>query len=174
MSNILTHRPRRTVAALATVLAAAGVAVGSGASFSSQTANPTNTFTSGTLTQTNSKNGVAIVTGANLKPGDVKTGEVTITNTGTLGGRFVLNEKNAVNGFQAGSLNLKIDDTTSNTNLYNGDLDKVSASGIALGDFAVNGARTYKFTVTLSADAPNADQGKSASADFTFDQTVTP
>lgn len=165
---------RRTVAALATVLASVGVAVGSGASFSSQTANPTNTFQSGTLVQTNSKNGTAIVTGANMKPGDVKTGEVTITNTGTLGGTFVLSEKNATNGFTAGSLSLKIEDTGTGATVYSGDLGKVAAGGISLGDFAVNEAHTYKFTVTLQQSAPNADQGKSASADYVFDATVTP
>ncbi|WP_372789006.1 TasA family protein [Paraconexibacter sp.] len=165
---------RRTVAALATVLASVGVAVGSGASFSSQTANPANTFSSGTLVQSNSKNGLAIVTGANMKPGDVKTGEVTITNTGTLGGTFVLSEKNAVNGFTSGSMTLKIDDLTANKSVYSGDLGKVATSGIALGDFAPNEAHTYKFTVKLESSAPNADQGKSATADYQWDATVTP
>lgn len=165
---------RRTVAALATVLASVGVAVGSGASFSSQTANPTNTFQSGTLVQTNSKNATAIVTGANMKPGDIKTGEVTITNTGTLGGTFVLSEKNATNGFTAGSLSLKIEDTATNAVVYDGDLGKIAAAGISLGDFAAGEAHTYKFTVTLQQSAPNADQGKSASADYVFDATVTP
>ncbi len=65
---------RRTVVALATVLASVGVAVGSGASFSSQTANPANTFSSGTLVQSNSKSGLAILTGANMKPGDSQDG----------------------------------------------------------------------------------------------------
>ena len=165
---------RRTVAALATVLASVGVAVGSGASFSSQTANPANTFQSGTLVQTNSKNATAIVTGANMKPGDVKTGQVTITNTGTLGGTFVLSEKNATSGFSNGSLTLKIEDLTNATTVYSGDLGKVAAGGIGLGDFGVGEARDYKFTVTLEASAPNADQGKSASADYFWDATVTP
>lgn len=165
---------RRTVAALATVLASVGVAVGSGASFTSQTANPTNTFAAGTLVQTNSKNGLAILTGANMKPGDVKTGEVTITNTGTLGGTFVLSEKNAANAFTAGSLSLKIEDLTNATTVYTGDLGGVATGGISLGDFAVSEARTYKFTVTLESSAPNADQGKTASADYVWDATVTP
>ena len=92
-------RPAAPIAGLATVLAALGVAVGSGATFSAQTANPSNKFTAGTLTHTNSKNGVAIVTGSNLKPGDVRTGETTITNTGSLAGTFQLSEVGDTNGF---------------------------------------------------------------------------
>ncbi len=103
-----------------------------------------------------------------------KTGEVTITNTGTLGGTFVLSEKNAVNGFTSGSLSLKVDDLTAGTSVYSGDLGKVSTSGIALGDFAAGEAHTYKFTVKLETSAPNADQGKSATADYQWDATVTP
>ncbi len=124
--------------------------------------------------QTNSKNGTAIVTGSNMKPGDVKTGEVTITNTGTLGGTFVLSEKNATNGFTAGSLTLKIEDLTSGTTVYTGDLGKVAASGIPLGNFAAGAARTFKFTAKLETAAPNADQGKAATADYVWDATVTP
>jgi hypothetical protein len=164
---MLSHK--RTVAGLATILAAVGVAAGSGATFSSQTANPTNTFASGTLTQTNSKNGVAIVTGANMKPGDVKTGDVTITNTGSLAGVFKLTEVNDSNGFAAGSLKLKITDVASSATVYDGDLGSVADAGIQLGTFAADGgAKTYRFTVTLASAATNADQGKSAAAEYVW------
>ena len=53
-SRILLDRPRRTLAALATVLAAAGLTVASGADFTATSANPLNTFTTGTLTISNS------------------------------------------------------------------------------------------------------------------------
>lgn len=160
----------RIVAGLATALAALGVAVGSGASFSSQTANPSNTFSSGTFTHTNSKNGVAIVTGSNMKPGEVKTGEVTITNTGSLAGTFKLTESNAINGFAAGNLKLKIEDVTAATpvQVYSGDLGAVTAGGISVGTYAAGEAHTYRFTVTFDQNAPNADQAKSASADYTW------
>lgn len=161
-------QPKRTLAGLATVLAATGVVAGSGATFSSQSANPSNTFASGTLTQSNSKSGTSIVTGANMKPGDVKTGEVTIKNTGSIAGDFKLAETNDTNGFNAGSLNLKIEDVSGATpsTVYNGDLGSVSASGISLGSFAAGEAHTYRFTVTLVSSAPNSDQGKSATADY--------
>jgi hypothetical protein len=158
---------KRIIAGLATALAAVGVAVGSGATFTSATANPTNTFTSGTFTHTNSKNGAAITTGSNMKPGDIKTGDVTITNTGSIAGNFTLTEANATNGFGAGDLHLNVQDITtpaSPTTVYNGDLG--SAGSIALGNYPAGAAHTYRFTVTLDQNAPNSDQGKSATADY--------
>ena len=76
MIKQLARHPRRTIAGLATVLAALGVAVGSGATFNAQTSNAANAFTSGTLSHTNSAAdaSVTLVTGGNLKPGDVTTG----------------------------------------------------------------------------------------------------
>jgi hypothetical protein len=165
------HRTKRIVAGLATSLAALGVAIGSGATFNSQSANASNTFTSGTLTQTNSKNGVAILTGANMKPGDVKTGDVTIKNTGTLAGTFTLTETSAANAFGAGDLHLKIEDVTNAsapTQVYYGDLGSVNANGISLGSFASGEQHTYRFTVTLDQNAPNSDQGKAATADYVW------
>jgi spore coat-associated protein N len=158
----------RLIGGLATALAALSVAVGSGATFTSKTANPSNTVTSGTLLQTNSKSGAAIVTGSDLKPGDRRTGDVTISNTGTLAGDFTLVEKNATSGFSAGNLNLRIDDVTSGTavNVYDGDFEKVASGGLSLGTYAAGAARTYRFTVTLAQAAPNSEQGKSASADI--------
>ena len=174
MFKQLARSPRRTIAGLATVLAAAGVAVGSGATYSAQTANPTNTFVSGTLLHSNSKNGVAIVTGANLKPGDVRTGETKIKNTGTLAGTFTLSETNDSTTFAAGMLDLVIDEVNGATTktIYTGDLG--SATPIDLGSFAPNEERTYKYTVTLDSAAPNSQQGKSATADYVFDEVPTP
>ena len=44
--------------------------------------------------------------------------------------------------------------------------DLGGVSDIDLGSFAAGEARTYKFTVTLDQAAGNADQGKSATADY--------
>lgn len=159
---------KRIIAGLGTALAAVSIAAGSGATFTSQSANAANTFTSGTFKHTNSKNGASIVTGANLKPGESRQGEVTITNTGSLDGNFTLTEKNAVNPFTAGSLQLVIHDVTTNVEVFRGDLGGV-AGGIQLGNFAAGAARTYRFTVTLAQSAPNADQGKTATADYQWD-----
>lgn len=174
MFRALLSSPRRLLSALVILLAATGVAVGSGATFSSHTANASNTFTSGTLLQTNSKDGLAVVTGSNLKPGDTKTGEVTIKNTGTLAGDFTLSETGATNGFTAGSLKVSVDDVTTPSapkSIYTGDLGGLAKK--SLGSFAVNESHTYRFTVTLASSAPNADQGKSATANYEWDATPT-
>jgi spore coat-associated protein N len=174
--HYLSRNPRRVLVGLLTVIAAAAAAVGSGADFGSHSANPANTFSSGTLLQSNSKNGVAIVTGSNLKPGDVRSGEVTITNTGSLAGTFKLSESNASNAFGTGNMTLKIDDVTGqkSVNVYSGDIGKVSAEGIGLGSYAAGEARTYRFTATFSKEAPNSDQGKVAKADYEWDAVPTP
>ena len=156
---------KRTIAGLATALVAVGVAVGSGATFNSASANPANTYSSGAFTHTNSKDGAAIVTGTKMMPGDTKTGTVTITNTGDAAGKFSLAETNDSNGFAAGSLDLKIEDVTGTpAEVFSGDLGGVPSTD--LGTFAAGEARTYKFTVTLDQTAGNTDQGKSATADY--------
>ena len=173
--RFLLSNPRRSLMALLTALAATAVAVGSGADFSSHSANPANTFSSGTLVQSNSKNGVAVLTGSNLKPGDVRSGEVTITNTGSLAGTFRLTEANASNGFGAGDLTLKIDDVSGKApvSVYGGDIGKVPAEGIPLGSYAAGEARTYRFTTTFAQGSPNSDQGKVAKADYEWDAAPT-
>jgi hypothetical protein len=165
----LLSSPRRLLSALVVLLGATGVAVGSGATFSSRTANAANTFTSGTLLQSNSKDGAAVVTGSNLKPGDAETGEVTIENTGTLPGDFVLTESGVENPFTPGVLNVRVDDVTDAAapkNVYAGDMGGLAARN--LGAFAVGEARTYRFSVTMSRDAGNADQARSATANYAW------
>jgi len=174
--HYLSRNPKRALAALLTALVAVVAAVGSGADFSSHSANPANTFASGSLLQSNSKSGVAIVTGSNLKPGDVRSGEVTITNTGSLAGTFKLAESQASNGFGAGDMTLKIDDVSGQktVGVYSGDVGKVPAEGIVLGSYAAGEAHTYRFTATFSKEAPNSDQGKVAKADYEWDAVPTP
>ena len=86
--KVLKANPRRSLAALATVLVAVGVTGASGASFTATSANPANTFTAGTMTMGNSKLGTAILTASNMKPGDpASKGTVDIKNTGTAAAR---------------------------------------------------------------------------------------
>lgn len=171
MLNALVRRPRRLLATLALLLAATAVAVGSGASFTSASVNPSNTFASGTLKQSNSKDGQAVLTAANMKPGDTKSGTVTITNTGTLGGTFSVTESAVTSGFTTTKLQLKVVDTTTGTDVYSGDLGKLGTK--SLGAWAKNEAHAYRFTITFpetNADQ-NADQDKAASATFTWNAT---
>lgn len=166
-------RPRRfpILVPLASLLASAALVAGSGAEFTSQTANPANITASGTLTQANSKDSVAIFVGENLRPGDETTGEVTITNTGSLAGTFTLTETDVTNTFSAGVLSLTITDTTAAAVVYTGAFG--AAGSISLGSFAAGEARTYLFSVVLSATAGNADQGQTAGALYQWDAIPT-
>lgn len=170
-----THRrtstSRKFLMPLATLLVAGAVAVGSGATFDSETTNSLS-VTSGTLSQTNSKASAAVLSISNIKPGDQVTGSVTITNTGSLAQVFTLKESAASNSFPLDGngvnyLQLTIRNTTDNVTLYSGTVGGVG--DIALGTFAANGgAKTFAYTVKLAEAAPNAAQGKAAAATYTW------
>lgn len=184
--SALAAHPRRTVGALAVVLAAVGVTVGSGANFTASAANPANTFTAGTLSIDNSKgNGSAasaILSASGMKPGDTATGTVDIQNTGSVAGAFTLKTSNAVDSTPSilGQLDVKIVDCgaftnnnttapscTTGTTTVSANGAKVSSVGtISLGSFAANEKHRYKFDVTLPSGTDNTFQGKSGSIAF--------
>ena len=90
---------RKILVPLATLAAAGAIAVGSGANFTSHSENTISSVTSGSLKQTNSKDGQAIFNLTAIKPGDVVNGSLTLTNTGTLPAKFSLTEGVSANGF---------------------------------------------------------------------------
>ena len=174
--SALAAHPRRTIAALAVVLAAVGITVGSGANFTASAANPANTFTAGTLT-IGSSSSSALFNSSNMRPGDTVTGTVDIQNTGSLSGAFTLGTSNATdpNGL-LGQLDLKVEDcglwngttapTCNGSNIvYSGKANAVPAA-VSLGSFAANAKHQYKFDVTLPSGTTNAFQGTSASVQF--------
>ena len=179
----LVGHPKRSLTALAAVLAAVGVAVGSGATFSTQSANPSNTFASGTLSMSNSKDGAAILSASNMKPGDTATGTVDIQNTGSIGGTFSLsrtnlNDSDAANPM-SGKLNLVVRDCGdfgsgtptcegSDPVKYTGTLASMNGSS-ALGAYAADEKHRYEFTASFDTSAGNAYQGDSTSATFQWD-----
>jgi spore coat-associated protein N len=174
----LAAHPRRTIGALAVVLAAVGITVGSGANFTAHSANPANTFTAGTLAIGNSASS-AILSATNLKPGDVSTGTVDIQNTGSIPGTFTLSTSNAVDtATLLGQLDLKVEDcglfsgTTApncaSTNfVYNGKANAVGTA--ALGSYAANAKHRYQFSVTMPTTIANTFQGTTASVEFDWD-----
>jgi len=158
---------KKVLVPLTVLLAAGALAVGSGATFSSETSNTISTVTSGTLLHTNSKNGAEIFNLGNVKPGDTVNGSVTITNTGSLPATFSLTETSSTNGFSGEYLKLSIKNTTTGVTVYDGTFGGlVDGSKTSLGDVAAGAANAYTFTVTLAQDAPNSEQGKSASAAY--------
>lgn len=169
-----TRSRKRILIPLAGLLVAAAITAGSGADFISNSVNTANAFGSGTLSQSNSKAGSAIFDFSNMKPGDSATGKVVITNSGSLPSAFKLTE-DAVNGFVTKSnLTLVISQTGVQTPVWSGTFADLTAAGpLALGTFAAGEAREYTFRVTMAQSAGNAEQGKSATASYTWDATQT-
>jgi hypothetical protein len=103
----LRNRPGRTVSGLAVALAALGVAAGSGATFTSSSADTSTTFTAGLLTHTNTPSGTLVAaelgglkpgfgtTGGNSDTADTSStspgyGRVVLNNNGNLAGDFTV------------------------------------------------------------------------------------
>lgn len=178
----LAARPKRTLGVLAGVLAAAGIAIGSGAAFTATAANPNNTFTAGTLSIGNTP-GIALFTANNLRPGDVTTGTVDIENTGSLSGAFTLSRTALTNSDatykMSEKLNVLVEDcgdfsagvpacTAGDPDIYTGTLDAMNGT-YALGNYASADQHRYKFTVTFDSSADNDYQGDDATATFKWD-----
>jgi spore coat-associated protein N len=182
-------RPRRSLAALATALAATGLAVGSGADFTSRSANPANTFTAGTLTSDNSRDGAAVFSPSGMTPGGApQTGTVDIANSGDLGAAFTLT-RDRLESTDTGASNptafaAQVDlvvtdcgafDTAApacgdagDRGVYDGTLAALDAP-TALGDFAAGDKHRYAFAASLNAAAGNEYQGDGSSARFVWD-----
>jgi spore coat-associated protein N len=196
------RRPKRTLGALALGLCAIGVAVGSGADFHAETANPSNTFSAGALSMDNSRNGAAILTATDMKPGGpTQTGLVDIKNTGSVDGNFRLSRDQLTSSdttpANPSPFANKVDiwvvdcgafstvngpygavDTTptcgdaDDHTLYNGTLANQNAA-IDLGTFHPGDQHRYWFGTLLDETAGNEYAGDGASARFVFDALQT-
>jgi spore coat-associated protein N len=185
--RFLAANPRLALGALLTLLLAAAAVVGSGADFTASSANPANTFAAGTLSILNSKEGTAVLSASNLRPGNSSTGTVDIKNTGALSGAFTLARTAPVDSDGANPLSSKLDLTIVDCGTFVGatpptcgdgdDVSKYSAGTIAqmgtaghlvtaLGTYAANEQHRYQFTVQLDSTAGNAYQGDTSSVEF--------
>jgi hypothetical protein len=175
----LAAHPRRTLGALAVVLAAVGITVGSGANFTASAANPGNTFATGSLSIGNSP-ATALFTSAGMKPGDSATGNVSITNTGSLAGDFKLTTANATGTTLLNQLDAVVTDcgaytgtlpncTTGASTVYTGKLG--SLSNQTLGNYAGGVKHYYKIVVTLPGTTTDTFQSQTASVDFAWSAT---
>jgi hypothetical protein len=178
--HALAAHPRRTLAALAVVLAAVGITVGSGANFTASAANPGNVFTTGTLVIGQSSSSALLnVTG--MKPGDTASSTVDITNTGSLAGDFALKTSNATGSSALlGQIDLTVVDcgawtttapgcTTGTTTVYSGKVNALTNS--SLGNYAGGIKHRYKFTASLPSSTNDTFQGLSAGVDFNWSAT---
>jgi hypothetical protein len=185
----LTRHPRRTLATLATVLAAVGVTVASGADFTASSANPSNVFSTGTLSMNNSSASSAILTAAGLRPGaTASTGTVDIANTGSLSGTFTLTRGTPVDSDTTNPLSSKLNVTVTDcglvsggtaptcgdgddTTVYTGTLAQMGTAGHAitsLGTYAASAKHRYQFSVGLDSSADNNYAGDSSTVSFNW------
>jgi spore coat-associated protein N len=185
--RFLAANPRLALGALLTLLLAAAAVVGSGADFTASSANPANTFAAGTLSILNSKEGTAVLSASNLRPGNSSSGTVDIQNTGGLSGAFTLSRTAPVDSDGANPLSSKLNLTIVDCGTFVGataptcgdgdDVSKYSAGTIAqmgttghlvtaLGTYAANEKHRYQFTVQLDTTAGNAYQGDTSSVEF--------
>jgi hypothetical protein len=170
--------------ALVTLALAASAVIGSGADFNAASANPSNTFATGTLSMVNSSAGAAVLTAAGLRPGGaVATGDVDIANSGSLTGTFTLargavNDSDAVNPLSV-KLNVTVDDCgvfagatppvcgdSDDVTKYTGTLADMGTTGheiSSMGTFAAGEKHRYHFTVAVDGSATNAYQGDTSS-----------
>jgi hypothetical protein len=181
--KLLTSQPKLALGALLTMLLAAAAVVGSGADFTAHSANPSNTFASGTLSILNSEEGRAVLTASNLRPGGpAQPGSVDIRNTGSLSGAFALSRSTPVDSGSTAPLSQKLNITVvdcgdfsggtptcdvGDPTLYSGTLAGMGTT--ALGDYDANEQHRYRFTVQLDGSADDDYQGGSSEVTFNFD-----
>ena len=187
--HVLVSQPRLALGALLTLLLAAGAVVGSGADFTASSANPSNTFSSGTLSIDNSNEGAAILSASNLRPGGpAQPGVVDIENTGSLSGAFTLTRSAPSDTGSTSPLSQKLNVRVTDCGtfsgatapdcgdgddqpVYAGTLADMGTSGHAidaLGEYEAGDKHRYRFTVALDGSADDAYQGGTSSVEFKF------
>jgi hypothetical protein len=164
---------RRIIISLAVLIATAVMAVpsvlgavGSGDKLS------TDSIVRGSLLTTSSSSG-AILSGEGLVPGSSVRGSVTISNSGTLAGRYSLGATITGSSQLAGVLRLVVRELHDKRwkTVYTGPL--AGLDGTALGVFGAADSRTYVFQVSFpSTPDDNTLQGLSAGASFTWSATA--
>jgi spore coat-associated protein N len=185
--RLLAANPRLALGALLTLLLAAAAVVGSGADFTASSANPSNTFAAGTMTILNSKEGTAVLSATNLRPGNSAVGTVDIQNSGSLSGAFTLTRTTPVDSDASNPLSGKLNLTVVDCGTFVGatpptcgDGDDVTKYGSgtvaqmgtvghtvsALGSYAASEKHRYQFTVVLDTSAGNVYQGDTSSVEF--------
>jgi hypothetical protein len=175
--------PRKLVGALFVLMLAAMMAVASGASFTSTSANVGNIVTAGTLEHSNVTGNAdhTILNVDDLMPGHSATGTVTLKNTGDGDGLLTLDKSHLVNtpatpAFSS-KLNLRIEDVTNPALPVEKYDDTLGSMGqlTNLGTVAPGAEKKYLFTVEfpdggVPASATSGDNRfKNASTTVDYD-----
>ncbi len=168
------------------------IAPASYAAFTSTTANPASNWTAGTVNLADDDSSQALFTATGLKPGSTGTKCIVVTSSGNLASTVKLYGTGAATtNALSSSINLTITQGTggsfgsctgftplgSGSSVFSGTLAGFAsaATGFAsgLGTWAPTGSgtetRTFQFTYTLDAAAPNSTQAGTASIAFTWE-----
>jgi hypothetical protein len=184
--------PVAVVAVLAGILSS-GVMVwnASEAAFTATTANPTNSWTAGSVSLTDDDSGTAMFTATGLKPGSTATkcikltyggniasGDVKIyaaAPTGTLGGYINMTvEVGSVGTFAACGAFVAASTPINNVLLSTIGTKTDYSTGYSTGwSPAVSDTKVFRFTYTLSAATPDAQQGATCTIPFTWETQTT-
>lgn len=124
----------------------------------------------------NSLGNSAILSAQKMAPGTARTGEVTVTNVGDTAGAFALGARDVVDtggtARLSRALDLTVIDVTAGSSaylVYSGKLGELPP--LALGTFAQNEARRYRFIVSFAGAAASVDnpfQGAGTSLAFVW------
>jgi spore coat-associated protein N len=117
--------------------------------------------------------GAAILSANGMAPGDVRTGDVDITNIGDVSGAFALGTAGLSNTPLSRELDLEVRDITPGHTasvVYAGKL--ASLSSVALGDMAQGEGHRYRFSVSLPSDLDDSYQGASSVVTFMWSATA--
>lgn len=172
------------------VLSAALVWQASYSAFSATTSNPTNNWSTGTVSLTDDDGGVAMFTATGLKPGSTGNKCILVTYGGSLAATVELygTGKTATNALDT-YITLTVEQGTGATYgggcgsfvldagvTYTGTLAAFAATytsfATGFGTWAPTGAaqtKSYKITYTLSAAAPNSTQNSNAQIGLTWE-----
>jgi predicted ribosomally synthesized peptide with SipW-like signal peptide len=188
---------RKLLVSLAVVgMAATAIAAATWSSFSSTSANPSNSFTAGTVSIGDNDAGGSVLSLSSVRPGGTASGCIRVTYSGSLASAVHLYGSST--GTLAQYLTLTITRgtetapsfpscstfTADSTNyvgsgagvVYTGSLSSFASgkTNYATGlvdpqSWAGNDSHSYKFTLTLPAGAAAAAQGLSSTAGFTWE-----
>ena len=146
------------------------------ATFTATTSNPSNTFTSATLTMTNNKpNAGDLINIVNLVPGDTATRAVTITNTGDVGFTYSAVASSTTNTLLFTGANgltvtvYRCACTTPASQIYSGTVQALSLP--ASGTIAAAATETLTYVFSFPSAADNTYQTKTET--FSINYTAT-
>jgi hypothetical protein len=166
------------LAAAAAVMAAAAAAVAVPGKDRPQSPQPLLAKVTAPLAHSNPRDGRAVLTAANLKPGERRSGEVSIKNEGDPGALYLVASGPVDTPARSGErlsdqLSMTIADATGEAprTLAAGPLSTI-ATCVPLGELGAGDQRTYRFTVALPRGAGNAVAGASAYVDYEWLETA--